>query len=76
MSILLNNKIEENKSKEQNEVIMIQDCGEGTSNQNWSSQLKQIFPDTLMKELESMSSQSTPLDETAEIMLNRISSEV
>ena len=34
VSILLNKKIEENKSKEQNEVIMIQDCGEGPSKQS------------------------------------------
>ena len=48
---------------------------EGTSKQAWSSQLKHIFPDSEMEQLEELSLQSASLDKAAELMLDKFSNE-
>ena len=53
-------------------MMKILDDGEGTSKQTWSSQLKHVFPDSEMEELEEVSLQSASLDEAAELMLNKL----
>ena len=63
---------EEKKNSQHDEVISILDDGEGTSKQTWSSQLKHVFPDSEMEELEEVSLQSASLDEAAELMLNKL----
>ena len=63
----------EEMNSRHNEVISILDDGEGTSKQaSWSSQVKHVFPDSEMEELEEVSLQSASLDEAAELMLNKL----
>lgn len=67
------NVCEGKKNAHHHEAISILDDGEGTSKQAWSSQLKHIFPDSEMEQLEEVSLQSASLDEAAELMLDKFS---
>ena len=48
------------------------DHGEGPSRHNWSSQLKSLFPDSEIKDLEEAALQSISVDEAAEFMLEKL----
>ena len=67
----------ESEEEEQltNEVLTIMDDEEGPSKQIWSSQLKELFPDTEMEDLEEVALQSASMDEAAGIVLDKLSTD-
>jgi hypothetical protein len=58
-----------------NEVVPVIDEGEGPSKITWSAQLKELFPDSEVEELEEVALQSTSMDEAAEFMLDKLGTE-
>ena len=58
-----------------NEVVPVIDEGEGPSKITWSTQLKELFPDSKVEELEEVALQSTSMDEAAEFMLDKLGTE-
>lgn len=59
-----------------NEVIPVMDDGEGPSSQTWSSQLKLLFPDAAIEDLEEIACQAISMDEAAGFMLDKLSTDL
>lgn len=54
------------------EIIYVSEDNEGPSKQTWPSQLKSIFPDSEMEELEKVALESHSMDEAAGSMLDKL----